>query len=296
MPNDERPVCLIVGATGQVGLSVLRSIAGTPDLVVRAACRSAAGRTAVSRFADETVHFDFEDHDSHARALENVDRLFLATGYSVDMLHHSKMLIDRAVDAGVRFAVHLGTHAPNHTAFMHHAWHQLIERYIEWRGLKFTHLRPAMFMANILAYARANNDRPGTLLHYTGDTPVAWVAVEDIGRAAGMVLLNPQPHCGQTYFLDSEALSMSEVAEILESETGQDWSYEHRDASELLPRFKAAGREMTYARSGVAFFEAVAAGRADDVGKTHPTLELLLGAPPIRWRDYARRNRDEFRR
>ena len=294
MSNQERPICLIVGATGQVGLSVLRNIAGAPDMIVRAAVRSDKGKSAVSQLADEIVRFDFGDQESYAPALEDVDRLFLLTGYSVDMLHQSKMLIDKAAEAGVRFAVHLGTHAPDHTTFMHHAWHQLVERYIEWRGLRFTHLRPAMFMANILAYARANNDRPGILIHYTGDTPVAWVAVEDIGRAAGNILLNPEPHFGQTYFLDSEALSMMEVADILEVETGQEWRFEHRDASELLPRLRAAGREMTYASSGVAFFDAVAAGRAPDVGKTHPALEWLLGAPPVRWLDYARQNRSEF--
>lgn len=296
MTGQERAVCLVLGSTGKVGLSVLKNMAVSPNVVVRAAVRSTEGRSKVSSLADEIVDFEFEDPDCYDAALEGVSRLFLLTGYSVDMLHQSKILIDKAADAGVCFIVHLGTHAPDDTAFMHHAWHQLVERYIEWRGMEYVHLRPAMFMVNILDYAKANKDQPGVLIHYTGDTAVAWVAVEDIGRAAANILLEPEPHVGQTYYLDSEALSMGEVASILQEQTGQTWRYEHRDASELMPRLLAAGREMTYASSGIAFFQAVAAGFAVDVGKTHPTLEVLLGSRPIRWRDYAEAHSDEFQR
>ena len=58
--------------------------------------------------------------------------------------------------------------------------------------------------------------------------------------------------------------------------------------AELLPRLQATGREMTHASSGVSFFEAVAAGRASDIDKTHDTLERLIGRAPTRWKDYAK--------
>jgi len=32
----------------------------------------------------------------------------------------------------------------------HYGWHQFIERYIEWSGVTFTHLRPEIFMQNLL--------------------------------------------------------------------------------------------------------------------------------------------------
>ncbi|MYF88751.1 MAG: NAD(P)H-binding protein [Boseongicola sp. SB0676_bin_33] len=296
MNGQHGAVCLILGATGKDGSAILRNMAGAPNLSLRAAARTPEGRTKVSPHAHEVVNFDFEDPDSYGAALKGADRLFLLTGYSVDMLHQSKALIDRAAEAGVRWVVHLGTHAPDDTAFKHHAWHQLIERYIEWRGLGFVHLRPAMFMVNILDYAKANRDRPGVLIHYTGDTRVAWVDVEDIGRAAARILANPRKHDGATCFLDSEALSMAEVAAVLQEVTGQEWIFEHRDAAALLPRLQAAGREMTYAQSGVAFFRAVASGQARDVGKTHDTLQSLLGAPPARWRDFAKRHLEDFLR
>jgi len=296
MSRTSRPRILVLGATGKVGGAVLRHLAGRDDTIVRASYRTEGARNGLQGLAQEFVRFDYNAPESHDAALDGVDRLFLLTGYSVDMLHYSKFLIDRAAGAGVAHVVHLGTHAPDDTAFKHHAWHQLVERYIEWRGLGFTHLRPAMFMVNILDYARANKDRPGVLIHYTGTARVAWVDVDDIGAAAAQVLGAPQEHCGRTYFLDSEAISMSEVAAILQAETGQDWRFEHRDAAELTPRLLAAGREATYASSGVAFFQAVAAGHAPDTDRTHDTLERLIGRAPTGWVDFARRHRAEFLR
>ncbi|MXW93621.1 MAG: NAD(P)H-binding protein [Rhodospirillaceae bacterium] len=294
--RTSRPRILVLGATGKVGGAVLRHLAGRDGIVVRAACRTEDARNRLQGVAQECVRFDFDAPGSYGSALDGVDRLFLLTGYSVDMLHHSKFLIDRAAEAGVTHVVHLGTHAPDDTAFRHHAWHQLVERYIEWRGLGFTHLRPGMFMVNILDYARANRDRPGVLVHYTGEARVAWVDVDDIGAAAARILGAPQDHRGRTYFLDSEAISMSEVAAILQAETGQDWRFEHRDAAELTPRLLAAGREATYASSGVAYFQAVAAGHAPDADRTHGTLERLIGRAPTRWADFAKRHRAEFLR
>ena len=197
---------LVLGATGKVGGAVLRNLSNDPGLILRATTRSKGKKTALDALADEIVSFDFEDQSTYEASLEGVDRLFLLTGYSVDMLHQSKFLIDRAAAVGVKHVVHLGTHAPNDTAFKHHSWHQLVERYIEWRGLGFTHLRPAMFMVNILDYAKANKDKPGILVHYTADARVAWVDVDDIGLAGAAVLRNPDMHSGKTYYLDSEAL------------------------------------------------------------------------------------------
>ncbi len=45
-------------------------------------------------------------------ALEGIDRVFLATGYSVDMLRQSKEFLDAARKAGVRHVVHLGACGP----------------------------------------------------------------------------------------------------------------------------------------------------------------------------------------
>jgi uncharacterized protein YbjT (DUF2867 family) len=48
--------------------------------------------------------------------------------------------------------VHLGACGREDTTVAHWAWHQLVERYIEWAGFSFTHLRPETFLQNLLSY------------------------------------------------------------------------------------------------------------------------------------------------
>ena len=75
------------------------------------------------------------------------------TGYIVDMLLQSKVLTDNAKKAGISHVVHLGACGPDDATVGHWAWHQLVERYIEWAGFTFTHLRPQDFMQNLLSYS-----------------------------------------------------------------------------------------------------------------------------------------------
>ena len=82
-------------------------------------------------------------------------------------------------------------------------------RYIQWREISYTHLRPAMFMNNISDYARANRDQIGTLIHYTGSQRVAWIDTDDIGLAAANILASAEQHLNRTYFMAAEALSPS---------------------------------------------------------------------------------------
>ena len=92
------------------------------------------------------VYLDLDQVDTMAPALEGIDRLFMVTGYTIDMLRQSKDLLNAAKRAGVKHVVHLGACGNDDTRIAHHAWHQFVERYIEWSGFSFTHLRPEIFI------------------------------------------------------------------------------------------------------------------------------------------------------
>jgi NAD(P)H dehydrogenase (quinone) len=68
------------------------------------------------------------------------------------MMQQSKDFLNAAKRAGVKHIVHLGACGDNDTRVPHYSWHQFIERYIEWCGFSFTHLRPEIFMQNLLGY------------------------------------------------------------------------------------------------------------------------------------------------
>lgn len=61
--------------------------------------------------AKQTVKqlIDLDDFSTYEDALQGVQRLFMVTGYTVDMLNQGKNLTDAAKDAGVEYIVHVGT-------------------------------------------------------------------------------------------------------------------------------------------------------------------------------------------
>ena len=129
MPNKTR--ILVMGATGQVGGAVVSELLKDTQVEVVAAARNVgkAGLLGVP-----VVHLDLDRIETFAPALRGIDSIFMATGYTVDMLRQSKDLVNAAKRAGVKHIVHLGACGDDDTRVAHYGWHQFIERYIEWSG------------------------------------------------------------------------------------------------------------------------------------------------------------------
>jgi uncharacterized protein YbjT (DUF2867 family) len=144
------------------------------------------------------VYLDLDQVDTMAPALEGIDRL-----------RQSKDLLNAAKRAGVKHVVHLGACGNDDTRIAHHAWHQFVERYIEWSGFSFTHLRPEIFMQNLLGYGGESYVKDGVIRHYVGAARLSWVDCDDVSAAAGAALLDPQKHAGQTYRLGYEAVNQT---------------------------------------------------------------------------------------
>jgi NAD(P)H dehydrogenase (quinone) len=212
---------LVTGATGQVGGALI------PHLLA--------------------VYLDLDKFDSMMPALKGIDRIFLMTGYTVDMLRQSKDLVDAAKKAGVEQIVHLGACGDGDTHVGHYGWHQFIERYIASSGIRFyTHLRPKMFMQNLLGYGGESFVKQNVIRQYVGNARLSWVDCYDVAAAAAAALVHPAKHHAKTYRMGYEARSYSEIAETMETHLGQPFSYEARPAEEFLKKVLAAGGEPAY--------------------------------------------------
>ena len=69
----------------------------------------------------DAVFLDLNDARTVPAALMGIDRLFLTTGYTVEMVHQSKTIVDAAEDAGLQFIVHLGIFGNGRTTDPHFA-------------------------------------------------------------------------------------------------------------------------------------------------------------------------------
>ena len=85
-------------------------------------------------------------------------------------------LVDAAVTSGVKHMVHLSTYnkpnKPSVTLVSHYRWHDLVEKYIEQSGLRYTHMRAnvsvilivqVMYMCTTYAYCFQQHARMVTI-------------------------------------------------------------------------------------------------------------------------------------
>lgn len=285
---------LIAGATGNVGRAVVRKLSaahGRDEIVLAAGARNAEKGKRLSALGAEVVHLDYDDPASVRAAVAGVERLFLATGYSVDMLPQSKNVLDAARSSGVQHVVHLGAAGSDTQPYAHLVWHAYVERYIEALGFGYTHLQPKTYMNNVLALVR-----PGStaLRHYFGDARVPWIDIDDIAAVAAAALLDPSAHRCKTYRLATQALSMAEVAAAITAVTGVGFTHDARDPAGLLDVLLKAGMESTYATHLARAIGAQAREEIPGHPDVNDTVEQVLKRAATRWEDFARRHRERF--
>ena len=284
---------LITGATGAVGGALIAALSSHPreDVVVIAASRSPAKRERLAARGVETTHLDYDDPASIRTAVAGVNRLFLATGYTIDMLVHSKRVLDAAREAGVEHVVHLGAAGSDTQPYAHLVWHAYVERYIEALGFGYTHLQPKTFMRNVLAVVR-----PGSLAlrQFFLDAPIPWIDTDDIAAVAAAALLEPESHRNVTYPLSAEVLPMGEVVATIAAVTGLPFTYDARDPEELLPVLLKLGMEPTYAASLARAIGDAAKGAIPGHAQVYDTVERVTGRPAVTWAQFASKHRERF--
>ena len=286
------PKVLVMGATGQVGGALIPLLATNPTLQVVAAARNPEK---AAKLGVPSVHLELDDFSTFAPALEGVDRLFMATGYTVDMLRQSKDLVNHAKRAGVKFIVHLGACGDDDTRVAHYGWHQFIERYIEGSGIPFVHLRPEIFMQNLLGYGGERYVNAGVIRHYVGDARLSWVDCEDVAAVASECLLNPNRHVGNTYRLGYDAKTYEEIAQIMGDTLGKSFRYEARPPSEFLRHVLAAGAEPAYMKCVFDSYTDFTNGAGEKADEVFDNFPALVGREPRLLSDFVRHHADQFR-
>jgi NAD(P)H dehydrogenase (quinone) len=293
---------LIVGATSSVGGYVIDQLIAAGQVEPVAGVRDA---TKAKPFQDKgvtTVLLDLSNTESIADAVQGIDRIFLLTGYTKNMLTQSKLVVDHGEKAGATHIVHMGAWAPDDTDIEHFAWHQYVERYIAGSRLSWTHVAPNMFMQNMLGTgtlwrAFTNAGAPGSRpIHaFFGEAEIGWVAAEDIARVSVAALHDPNRHAGKKYNLSVEARSVQQVAQIISETLGHPFHAVTHAPEQFHRALLAKGMEPIYADSALEtlnrFSDNAVRGQKDVF-----LIEEVIGKPPLDWRAFARAHRADFLR
>jgi NAD(P)H dehydrogenase (quinone) len=289
--TKDLPTVLVLGSTGQVGGLIVKDLETQPMRVnLRVTSRRAAEVDKLCAEGKDAVLLDLDNPGTFGAALHGVDGLFLLNSYSVEMLVHSKTLVDAAKKAGVQHIVHLGTYGEWDTTDPHFAWHQLVERYVEASGISWTHLHPNMFMENLVTFMAPRN---GRVTSYSGDARMGWIALADVAAVAATVLSEgPTRHHGKDYWLSTDVQTPEQTAAVLSKVVGQVIKAEVKfpeDFKALIDSGEVP-MEKWYAAGAVEFFSQVYDGRMGYIGTARNDLPYVTGKTPTSLEQWAQDN------
>jgi len=243
-------VIAVLGATGTQGGAVARALLSGGDFAVRAVARDASSpkARALAALGADVVEADLTDEAGLRRAFAGAHGAFLVTPYwehrsPARELAEVENLIGAAQAAGLRHVlwstledtrevIAPGDHRMPVIGDGYRVPHfdvkgGVADALFAKSGLPTTYLLMSFYWDNLLGLAKPQRDPDGTLaLHLPlGDTAVAGVASEDIGRVARRVLRHPAETIGATVPVVGEYLTGEQMAAALGAVLGEPVAY-----------------------------------------------------------------------
>jgi uncharacterized protein YbjT (DUF2867 family) len=295
--TSKKPRILILGSTGRTGKAIIGELMQRSDSVqIVYSSRNRAQVEAWRQAGKDAVFLDLNDARTFPAALMGIDRLFLTTGYTVEMVHQSKTIVDAAEDAGLQFIVHLGIFGNGRTTDPHFAWHEMVERYIEGSGVAWSHIHPNFFMDNLLTSVPVVN---GRFYWFMGDKRVGWIASDDIAAVSAQVLADgPQKHASKQYWLSTEVMNGVEAAGEIAKGLGRPVESVVLTPDDLEAQVSSGAMRMpsyveaTYGASILEMVRQTYDGRLDFGATTTTVVEDLTGRKPLTLHEWVVRYRD----
>ena len=266
---------LVFGATGTVGNELI-SILSSDDVPAIAVTRGPAPPR--PRRGVRWVQADLAAPASVEGLFSGVRSMFLLTGNHPDMARLQIAAIDAAARAHVEHVAKLSAlGASDHSRLPIGRAHYEAESALMASGMRWTILRPHVFMQNLLGQARAIAHE-GRIVGGSGDGRIPFIDTRDIAAVAAVALTRPG-HDGQKYILTGpEALSYSDIARILSGVIGRPVEYhdfydEARDRNTLAAHQRAGGK----------------------TAMVHDTVRRILGREPRSFAEFAKDHDRIFR-
>lgn len=194
---------LVTGATGNVGSEVVKCLA-----------EKRAQFKVLTR-----KEFDFEKPETFSPAVQGVEKLFLVRPPSIaDVDRCFKPLIETAKVSGVKHIVFLSLLGAEKNRIVPH---RKIEDIILGSGISSTFLRASFFMQNLSTTHAPDIREKDEIMVPAGNGKTSFIDVRDIAAVAAKALTD-SGYENEAYSLTGdEALTYSDVAEILSRVLGR---------------------------------------------------------------------------
>lgn len=213
---DHHPILVTgAGGVGSVGRRVVEQLSAQ-RVPVRALAHHDDDRAGALRAIEgvEVVVGDLTRAPDVVAALDGCHRLYFGMSVSPDYLEATATVAAAALAAGqVELLANMSQTTVSQmgltstTESHQQRLHWLAEHILNWSGLSVTHIRPTVFMENVLfsKLAAASIQRDGTIRLPFGAGRTSPVAARDVADVAACVLADPQRHAGHVYELTGAA-------------------------------------------------------------------------------------------
>lgn len=276
---------LVTGATGTVGGELVGQLTAA-GYEVRAAVHTPTRARRLGGRGITAVALDYDDPGTWGAALSGVEGVFFVGWAGPGFADLSARFAAAAQRAGAQRLVKLSAYgadfAPEFLIARHHCES---ERAIEATGIAYTHLRPNVFMQNLINYYGESIRRDGSFSLAQGDAGVSFIDVRDVAAVA-VQTLTLRGHEGRAYTLTgSERLTYHDAAQLISEASGRRVTYLPISTAVAARRSRNAGR-IAFLLEIEATMDAFA--RSNGFARITDTVTRITGRKPITFAQFAR--------
>lgn len=269
---------LVIGATGKTGAPIVTELARR-GVEHRAGVRRPAG--------DREVHFDWDDPTTWRPATEGVETVYLVKP-PIDPEPPVRAFFEAVPWVGrVILLSELGRERKPASDP-----ERAVELIVAEQGRRATILRPNWFFENFGpggGWGPAIRET-GEIRLPTGDTPLAWVGIEDVVDVAVTALLGED--LGEVDLSGSQPLTVSELAAAIERVSGREVRHDDPSLEEYRAELVDAGADPMR----IAYLmDLVTDAATGEFARTSDDIEDILGRPPRLFEDYLAEHADYWK-
>ncbi|MDF2947159.1 MAG: NmrA family protein [Bacillales bacterium] len=280
---------LVTGATGNVGIYVIKELLDLGEEVVAAGSSTEKLRKMFPENVD-VVKFDFTDEKTFDVALENVDRVYLMRPPHLGKPADLYPFIDAMKRQNIKLVSFLSLMGIEKNTIPPH---YKIEKYIEQSGIPYAHVRPGFFMQNLSGIHSVDIREKNEVFVPAGKSKTSFIDAADIGLATATLLHDPEKYKNTAHTITGgESLDYYQVAEILSKVTGRSIKYAKPGYLKYRSYYiKKRGMDKAFVNVTVALYFMTRMGTAEKV--TNDFYELT-GREPRTFEEFARHNINSF--
>ncbi len=214
-PSRGAAKTVVIGANGCVGVATLESLlirsAGEIDVY--------AGVRNEKKFEQHgmklpTVKTDMSNRRELTKNLRGFQRAFVVVPCDRNRTGLASIALDACKAAGVKFVLLLSVTIANTDTIFGRQFKPIEDR-AKALGIHYTIIRLPLFMDNLRAHAGTVKEENIICDPRNPRAQFASVSLEDVGKCAADILIDPLPHHGQTYNVVSQKFSMIDLSQSM---------------------------------------------------------------------------------